>query len=107
MEGSSHLTAGGCSPSKKFFLTSRIQNAGCVFLTFESHISDGRDKLLWASHCLATKPVLNSLLAGFNSEEEEALTASLKNWTQWIVMLIMMKEQEEGRFKTGIPLSHA
>ena len=71
MEGSSHLTAGGCSPSKKFFLTSRIQNAGCVFLTFESHISDGRDKFLWASHCLATKPVLNSLLAGFNSEEEE------------------------------------
>ena len=44
--------------------SSRLRN------TFESHFSDGREKFLWAAHCLATNPVLNSLLAGFNSEEE-------------------------------------
>ena len=26
---------------------------------------------MWAAHCLATNPVLDSLLAGFNNEEEE------------------------------------
>ena len=41
------------------------------FYEYESHLSDGREKFLWAAHCLATNPVLDSLLAGFNDEEEE------------------------------------
>ena len=41
------------------------------FDLLKTHLSDGREKFKWAAHCLATNPVLDSLLAGFSNEEEE------------------------------------
>ena len=49
----------------RYFWHQSLQNA-C-----ESHFSDDREKFVWAAYCLATNPVLNSLLAGFNTEEKE------------------------------------
>ena len=80
MEGNSCLTAGGCSPSEILICSSGLGN------TLNYTFCYGRDKFLWAAHCLATNPVLNSLLAGFNTEEEELVRQQVEyqgeNWLE-------------------------
>ena len=83
-------TAGDCSPSE-IKLIAVIENCSCITL-----IIFGRERFSWAAHCLATTPVLESLLAGFNTEEEE-LVRQLVNYQgeDWLQSL-----QEEENVST-------
>ena len=49
---------------------------------------------MWAAHCLATNPVLDSLLAGFNNEEEGELVRQLVDYQgeDWLQTL---QEEED------------
>ena len=83
-------TAGDCSLSE-IKLIAVIKNCSCITL-----IIFGRERFSWAAHCLATTPVLESLLAGFNTEEEE-LVRQLVNYQgeDWLQSL-----QEEENVST-------